>query len=87
MEVDAVIGANYGDEGKGLVASFLCSMKQKPCAVLTNGGCQRGHTVQDECTGRSHVFHHFGSGAFCGAMTYFPATYYLNPMQFVKELQ
>lgn len=39
MEIDAVIGANYGDEGKGLATDFLCSAKRKPAVVLTNGGC------------------------------------------------
>ena len=39
MNIDVVIGANYGDEGKGLATDFLCSTKCKPAVVLTNGGC------------------------------------------------
>ena len=84
MTVEAVIGANYGDEGKGLVTEFLCLSKDKAVVALANGGCQRGHTVTDRRFGR-HVFHHFGSGTFRGAPTCFCRDYLLNPMQFVRE--
>ena len=82
--VEAVIGANYGDEGKGLVTEFLCLSKDKTVVALANGGCQRGHTVIDRRFGR-HIFHHFGSGTFRGASTCFCRDYLLNPMQFVRE--
>ena len=82
--VEAVIGANYGDEGKGLVTEFLCLSKDKTVVALANGGCQRGHTVTDRRFGR-HVFHHFGSGTFRNAPTCFCRDYLLNPMQFVRE--
>lgn len=84
MTVEVVIGANYGDEGKGLVTDFLCLSKGKTTVALINGGCQRGHTVTDRIFGR-HVFHHFGSGTFRGASTCFCRGYLLNPMQFVRE--
>ena len=84
MTVEAVIGANYGDEGKGLVTEFLCLSKDKTVVALANGGCQRGHTVTDRRFGR-HVFHHFGSGTFRGAPTCFCGDFLLNPMQFVRE--
>lgn len=84
MTVEVVIGANYGDEGKGLVTEFLCLSKDKTVVALANGGCQRGHTVTDRRFGR-HVFHHFGSGTFRGAPTCFCRGYLLNPMQFVRE--
>ena len=84
MTVEAVIGANYGDEGKGLVTEFLCLSKDRAAVALANGGCQRGHTVTDRRFGR-HVFHHFGSGTFRNAPTCFCRDYLLNPMQFVRE--
>ena len=84
MTVDVVIGANYGDEGKGLVTEFLCFSKNRRVVALLNGGCQRGHTVTDRRFGR-HVFHHFGSGTFRGAPTCFCGGFLLNPMQFVLE--
>ena len=88
----AVIGAHYGDEGKGQVTAWLCRRlkKEYPDAkvlnVLTNGGCQRGHTVH--IAGDKdfrHVFKHFGSGTPYGAHTHFGPEFILNPMQFVKE--
>ena len=84
MKVDIVIGANYGDEGKGLFTEFLSQSQDNSIVVLANGGCQRGHTVNDPQYGK-HVFHHFGSGTLRGKPTYFASTYLLNPMQFCKE--
>lgn len=84
----AVIGANYGDEGKGLMTDYFsheARLDGKKCLnVLTNGGSQRGHTV-DLGSGIRHVFRHFGSGTFAGADTYIPEQYIVNPMNFVKE--
>lgn len=84
MKIDVVIGANYGDEGKGLVTEFLSSFSENSIIVLANGGSQRGHTVNDPAYGK-HVFHHFGSGTLRGKPTYFVESFLLNPMQFVKE--
>lgn len=83
MNVEIVVGSNYGDEGKGQTTYETCKTYNKPIVVLTNGGCQRGHTVDDGI--RRHVFHHFGSGTFLHSPSYFPATYFMNPMQYVKE--
>lgn len=88
MNFKVVIGANFGDEGKGQVTDFLCHQalsEGKTClVVLSNGGAQRGHTVNTP-EGKSHVFHHFGSGSFLGVDTLFPHTYILNPMTFYQE--
>ena len=89
MVVKAVIGANYGDEGKGLMTDYFCHqalLENKTCLnVLTNGGAQRGHTVvQDD---KRHVFHHFGSGTFSNADTYISDQFVANPMVFVHELK
>lgn len=87
MVIKAVIGANYGDEGKGLMTDFLCyeALKAGSCLnVLTNGGAQRGHTVVTP-DGKRHVFHHFGSGTFVGADTYIPNQFVVNPMAFMEE--
>ena len=45
MKAYAVIGANYGDEGKGLVTDYLCRQVEHPLVIRYNGGCQAGHTV------------------------------------------
>lgn len=81
----AVIGANYGDEGKGRMVDYFASKADGSCIVVcTNGGAQRGHTVVTD-NGRSHIFHHFGSGTLAGADTYLPATFIVNPMIFMEE--
>lgn len=87
MNIKVVIGANYGDEGKGLIAEFLCKNSKAPVVVLSNGGCQRGHTVNNVEKGIRHVFHHFGSGTIVGAPTLFSSTYLLNPIAYVKEYE
>lgn len=84
--IKAVIGSNYGDEGKGKMVDYFAYMSAKPCIVVcTNGGAQRGHTVVTANEGQ-HIFHHFGSGTFAGADTYLPPQFIVNPMIFVKEL-
>jgi len=67
--VTAVIGANFGDEGKGLMTDVLASRApSRTLVVRANGGAQAGHTVVTP-EGRRHVFGHVGSGALCGAPT------------------
>ena len=79
-----VIGANYGDEGKGtVVAHYTKNSKGSVLNVLTNGGAQRGHSILTE--GGSMTFQHFGSGTYHGADNYYSRFFILNPMQFVKE--
>lgn len=85
MKIDIVIGANYGDEGKGLVTEFRCRNNINPIVVLSNGGCQRGHTVNNPETGIRHVFHHFGSGTMLGVPSIYAKTFLLNPIKFVEE--
>ena len=85
QEIKIVSGASYGDEGKGLASDFFASQSSgKTVNVLTNGGPQRGHTVELE-DGRRHVFKHFGAGTFRGAETYFAEQFMVNPMEFVRE--
>ena len=85
MKIEVVIGANYGDEGKGLFTEHLCRNRPKPLVVMSNGGCQRGHTVNNVERGARHVFHHFGSGTLVGAPTLCSNDFLLNPIAFVKE--
>lgn len=89
-DIKVVVGANFGDEGKGLMTDYFChqaTSKNKSCVVImSNGGAQRGHTV-NLLDGKKHVFNHFGSGTLVGADTYCPSEFILNPMQFVIELE
>ena len=87
-KVRIVIGANWGDEGKGLMTDYYASKAKEnneTCLVVChNGGAQKGHTVKT-IDGERHVFHHFGAGAFEGALTYLAKTYIVNPYIFNNE--
>jgi adenylosuccinate synthase len=85
MKVSVVIGANYGDEGKGLITDYLASQSES-LVVRFNGGAQAGHTVVTP-EGKRHVFHQFGSGTFTGAPTFLSNHFVVNPMTYVKELE
>ena len=86
-KTDIVVGANFGDEGKGLAVDYLCSRipkGKKKLGVLTNGGPQRAHTVVTP-EGYRHVFHHLSSGGFVGADTYCSKYFLVNPILLVEE--
>lgn len=78
----AVIGAAYGDEGKGLMVDALSG--GDTVVVRSNGGAQAGHTVQTP-EGRRHVFHHLGSGTFRGGKTHLSRFFVAHPMFFAGE--
>lgn len=84
-----VIGAGYGDEGKGLITDALAyqhvAQGKRVCVVRFNGGAQAGHTVQLPC-GHRHVFHHFGAGSLAGASTHLGQRFVIQPMLFKEEL-
>ena len=90
MKVKVVVGANYGDEGKGLATAYFSKIArdndEKCLNILYNGSCQRGHTVELKDETR-HVFHHFGSGTFYGAASYFDKDFIVNPIFFLEEKQ
>lgn len=79
----AIIGAWYGDEGKGLMTDYLAN-KHNATVVRFNGGAQAGHTVVTP-EGKRHVFHHFGSGTLAGSPTHLSRYFIVNPFLFVKE--
>ena len=88
--VKIVIGANFGDEGKGYMTDYFANEakeQNKSCLVVChNGGSQKGHTVVSP-SGLRHVFHHFGSGNITGADTYLSKDYIVNPITFNKEYE
>lgn len=79
MVARAVIGANFGDEGKGLVVDYLARTGDHDVVVRFNGGVQAGHTVVTP-EGKRHVFGHFGSGTFCKLPTFFAQACVVNPL-------
>ena len=78
-----VIGLGFGDEGKGLTTSFLCSQVKNPLVVRFNGGHQAGHTVVKN--GVRHVFSSFGSGSLQKAPTYLSHYCTVYPRAIISE--
>lgn len=86
MKATAIIGAAFGDEGKGAMTNFIAAQQGKNALVIRHsGGAQAGHTVVMP-EHRRHVFHHFGSGTFQDSPTYLSRFFVCNPMLFAKEL-
>lgn len=85
MRARAVIGANFGDEGKGLVVDWLCRTGGTGVVVRYNGGAQAGHTVVSEL-GR-HICQHVGAGTLAGVPTFLSEFFVCNPIAFFRELK
>src|SRR5574343_254507 len=83
IQVKAVIGLNYGDEGKGMWTDYLLRNSEKPIVVRNNGGAQVGHTVV--FNNQRYIFSHLGSGTLRGAPTLFTRNTVVNPLLFLKE--
>ena len=81
-----VIGANFGDEGKGLITDFETRRLDAGVVGRFNGGAQAGHTVTT-ADGRRHVFGHVSAGTFAGASTYLSSNFLVNPLVLLKELK
>ena len=80
-----IIGAGYGDEGKGLATDFLAAEHGGNTTVVRyNGGAQAGHTVEAP-GGVRHVFSHFSSASLVGAATYLSRFFVCHPMLFHAE--
>lgn len=83
-ETKIVIGAMFGDEGKGNVTDILCSQSNQTLNVRFNGGAQASHTVVTP-DGKRNAFRHFGSGSFTGATTYLSEQFIVNIFAFCLE--
>ena len=77
-DIKVVIGANYGDEGKGLVSGCLArEAAQENKSILTvffNGTVQRCHTYQGE------KLHCIGAGDLHGGDTYYHPMFVVDPI-------
>lgn len=78
MEVKVVTGANYGDEGKGMVAYDLAAKAVKEnksvLSILYNGGVQRAHTAN------SQIIHCTGTGDLVGGTTFYDQKFVVDPI-------
>jgi len=79
-----VIGANYGDEGKGLITDFLARTAKPDYVVRFNGGAQAGHTVESE--GSRSIFKHISAGTFARIPTLLSEFFICNPILFNSEI-
>jgi len=85
MKTSAVVGLGFGDEGKGLATSYLCSKHERSLVVRFQGGHQAGHTVV--WNGLHHIFSNFGSGTLQGVPTYWSRFCTINPSAILRELE
>jgi len=86
MRARAVIGASYGDEGKGRTVDWLAAPHGRSALVVrSNGGAQAAHTVVRP-DGARHVFHHVGSATFHGARTHLSRFMVSHPILFAEEM-
>lgn len=85
MRTIAVIGAAFGDEGKGRMVDHFASLAPS-VVVRYNGGAQAAHTVIGD-DGKPHVFRHFGAGSFCGAPTFLSRFFICNPFLWAHEYE
>ena len=86
MRSIAVIGKNFGDEGKGLAVASLSRVLGKSLIIKHNGGAQAGHTVEDAEAAWRFVHHQIGAGAEYGAPTLFAEHYMPDLYQLGKEV-
>lgn len=86
MKAKVVIGAGYGDEGKGLFTNYFSSLNDKNMVIRFNGGAQAGHTIVTD-KGQRHVFGHFTANSFLkNSRGYLSKHFLINPIIFLKEL-
>ncbi len=81
----AVIGKNFGDEGKGLAVDFLSDVPGKVLVIRHNGGAQSGHTV--EYPDKRFVFHELSSASFRRADTFWADTYFPDLYKLGEEME
>ena len=84
----AVVGAAFGDEGKGHMVDFLAHSLGHLGPVVNvrhNGGAQAGHTVVSD-DGVAHVFSTFGSASLRReAQTYLGPEFVFDSAAFLRE--
>ena len=84
-----VLGALFGDEGKGSTVQFLCKEQLRkgitPLVIRFSGGSQCGHRVM--YNGIDHVCSLTSSGVLLGCPTYLDENVMIDPISLMKEVQ
>ena len=87
MRAIAVIGKNFGDEGKGLAVDYFSLCSGKTLVVRHNGGAQSGHTVVRKTPDKKRfVFHELSSGSCRGADTLWIDSFYPDIYKLGEEV-
>lgn len=85
MKHQIVIGAGYGDEGKGRMIDYFANITpNRKLIVRFNGGSQAGHNVVLP-DGRSHIHSHLASGSLSNHDTFLSKFFVCNPVAFLNE--
>ena len=87
MRTIAVIGKNFGDEGKGFACSRLASSLKNALIIKHNGGGQAGHTVEDPEGKWRFIHHQIGAGAEYHVPTLFADSFMPDLFQLDKEVK
>ena len=87
MRTIAVIGKNFGDEGKGFTCSRLASSLKNALIIKHNGGGQAGHTVEDPKGKWRFIHHQIGAGAEYHVPTLFAESFMPDLFQLGKEVK
>ncbi|MCD6478340.1 MAG: adenylosuccinate synthase [Candidatus Diapherotrites archaeon] len=83
MRLTLVLGAQFGDEGKGKVVDFLAA--NADVVVRFNGGNNAGHTVV--VGDKTYKFHLVPSGAVRGKVCCLASGMAINPSVLVEEIE
>ena len=82
MPATVIVGAQWGDEGKGKVVDLLA--QESEIVARYQGGPNAGHTVI--AGGETWKFHHMPSGILSGKTCVLGAGVVIDPETFVREL-
>lgn len=83
--VDIVVGAAWGDEGKGKVTSYLAKRNQYDFVARWNGGSNAGHTIYHN--GKKFATHIVPSGVFHNTTSLIGPGCVVNLKAFHKEVE
>jgi len=84
LKVDAVLGLQYGDEGKGKVCHSLLNKKKYTHVIRFNGGSNAGHTIYHN--GKKLITHLIPSGVFFGIKSIIGPGCVVDTHKFFQEL-
>ena len=82
MPATVIVGAQWGDEGKGKIVDLLAQHSDLVCRY--QGGPNGGHTIVAD--GEKYKFHHMPSGILHGKECILGAGCVIDPEVFVREL-